>query len=234
MGGARSLGLADIPGFDEYLVEVFHVRSASKDESAVGFAGMAVACLRACLYRAVGLLVLGAADLALSSAATALAYMREHERELAGEASQFRAAGEKFAVKGGYRDTVLSGVASLLSAISFFKATKEFRELIKPRLTVSGFTDAPRRSSVTGKPKSDAPLWWRWGSPPAGRTRRGPRSKVTGPEVPRGTTDTPGTSDAVGSRGNATESSGKANVHEGAADTSGRPGPGAVGTSRRT
>jgi len=197
VGGAKLLALDEIPGFKEFLISLSRVLAEGKWDEVVNFASMAVACLGLVFTGPVGAAVLGVADLALSGAQTALAYVRERERELAGTAAEFRAAGDEFAIRGGYRDTVLSGAASLLSAIALYKSTRELRNLLKPRLVPPEFATAPR-SPLTGESRGkrlSAPAL----EPSAGA--RGTRS-TEGPKA----------------RGAARERSGAAQAQEGAAE----------------
>ena len=117
-GGVAVLGLHQVPGFKEYAVATGRILGqdtpAGRAERVVGFAGMAVLCLGLVFGGPLGLVVLGAGDLALAGAGAGLAYLREREQELAAGASGFRGDDDKFAASSGYLDTTLAGAAGLL------------------------------------------------------------------------------------------------------------------------
>jgi hypothetical protein len=131
VGGVTALGCHNIPGFSEYAVAIGQVLGQSTVEHFVGFASMAICCLTLVFSGPLGLVVLGAADLALAGTAAGLAYLRENEQELGAEGSAFRRESDQFATSSEYSETLLAGAAALISGIVFFKAVKEFRALVR-------------------------------------------------------------------------------------------------------
>src|SRR5205807_5943173 len=128
-GGVAALHLEDVPGFKEYGVAVGNLLGGATDEEWVGFAAMAIMCLGLVFTGPIGVAVLGAADFAFAGMGAGLAYVRERAQELGGVGSSFRAEGDAFATSDGYHDSLLAGAAALLSAIAFFRAAKELRQL---------------------------------------------------------------------------------------------------------
>jgi hypothetical protein len=131
VGGVTALGCHNIPGFSEYAVAIGQVLGQSTIEHFVGFASMAICCLTLVFSGPLGLVVLGAADLALAGTAAGLAYLRENEQELGAEGSAFRRESDQFATSSEYSETLLAGAAALLSGIAFFKAARAYRALVK-------------------------------------------------------------------------------------------------------
>ncbi|MHA7291353.1 hypothetical protein ACX80V_17155 [Arthrobacter sp. MDT3-24] len=155
LGGVASLGLHDLPGFPEYAVAVGQVLAASRAEPLVGAAGVALFAVGLVLTGPVGLLVFATADLAVAGAATALAFLREREHDLAAVALSFRPEDQRLATPTTYTDALLAGAGALLSGIAFFQAAVSFGKLT--RIRPSGVTETLTRRAEAIRVRTDPP-----------------------------------------------------------------------------
>jgi hypothetical protein len=136
LSGVAHRNLRDVPGFTEFALNYCQVLTSNLRETALMFAGGAVAILSLIIAGPgapflLASLVLGGADLAFAGMGVWLAFVREREQDLANRASRFKGEANQYATPVVYRDTIMGGLAGLLSAIAFFRVGKELREFLK-------------------------------------------------------------------------------------------------------
>lgn len=163
-GGIRSLGLQDVTGLTNYVLQVGKVLGGSSAETWIAFASVAVACLGFMFTGPVGLAVVAAADFSLTAAGTSLVFLREHEQELASRGSAFRSDGNKFAAAPDYTEAGLAAAASLLCGLAFFRSLGSLRNLLRGEtgaartVTAAAPKDVPGVGTKTSKTDLTVPL----------------------------------------------------------------------------
>ncbi|HET6898597.1 MAG TPA: hypothetical protein VFK70_09625, partial [Vicinamibacteria bacterium] len=124
-GGLARMGLQDVEGFPDYVVDIGRVLGRSLAETVVNHLGLVLLCVGLVFTGPAGVVVVGALDLALSGAGVVQAYLREREQELAAGASDFLAADQRLAAPPDYSDTALASAAAFVSAFALLGPAKQ-------------------------------------------------------------------------------------------------------------
>jgi hypothetical protein len=117
MLAVRQLGLGDLDGFPEYAVDLGRVLDPQLLETALTMLGLVIVCVGVVFTGPLGAVALGVADLALTGASGALAYMRELEQDMAAVSSGFSTTG-RLAERSEFNQTALAGAAAFVSALA--------------------------------------------------------------------------------------------------------------------
>jgi len=180
IGAVRDLKLNDYDGFQEFALAIAQVIGSRTEGPFLTYVGMALAGIS--LVAGPGLVLL-LADLALGGAGVYFSYVRDHQRELAFEASSFLPNEEKFAKEFGYGSTFIAGAFLLLIAYNSVRSVRAMRP--------ADARPTPGRAPSPAVPpgKSGGPAAPPAQTPPASAPAV---SKDTPPLPPRGTTPVPG------------------------------------------
>src|SRR4029077_2475709 len=125
VSAAAELGVADAPGFPAYAVSIGKLRGVKTSEVIVDQLGLVLMCAGIVFTGPVGLVVVGALDVALSGTSFALTYMRERQQDVAAAAGGVRAQGGMRASAPTYADSALAGAAALVSTIAFVHSASD-------------------------------------------------------------------------------------------------------------
>ena len=102
LGGIQRAGLSKVDYFREFALEDSEIQSRDIEDIILFSAGHAIACLGLVFTGPIGMAVLAGAGLALSIEGFRLAYLQDHEQELAYSAGAFRGQAEEWAERSGY------------------------------------------------------------------------------------------------------------------------------------